>query len=83
MEENIDKGNYANCKFSYCCPLEWDQLKRTNNPDVRFCHECSENVYMVDNEYDFHKLGKEKKCVAVRKEFKVQYPPTMGFVGPR
>lgn len=34
-------------KVASPCPMLWDRLERTEAQGVRFCHECSKNVYNI------------------------------------
>jgi len=58
---------FMDCALSYRCPLKWDDLKKTDNENVRFCTECMENVYHVENLIDFKQKVKEKKCISIQK----------------
>jgi hypothetical protein len=53
----------AHCQVKFKCPLIWDNLTQTKDDKVRFCDECKENVYMVD---DIENFPKDKKCVMIR-----------------
>jgi hypothetical protein len=63
---NLDKNDYKpsiiNCTLEFECPLLWENLKETNNPDIRFCNKCKENVYHVKNQEELNKLPKSK-CI--------------------
>ena len=66
-----------NCEFSveYECPLEWKNLKKTDDSQIRFCNECSKNVYRCKTDEDMDKHIKLNHCIAVNE------PQVMGVMG--
>ena len=56
-----------NCEYSveYECPLEWKNLKKTDNSQIRFCNECSKNVYRCKTDEDMDEHIKLNHCIAV------------------
>ena len=69
----------GNCKYSfeYKCPLEWKNLKRTEDSNIRFCNECSKNVYHCKTEKDIDKHIKSNHCIALDEP-----THTMGVISP-
>ena len=65
-----------NCEYTveYECPLEWKNLKKTDDPQVRFCGECSKNVYRCKTEQDMDEHIKLSHCIAVNE------PQVMGMI---
>ena len=57
-----------NCswKFAFQCPMAWSRLRQTDDPNVRLCESCLENVYLCRNEGEVTARAKEGKCVAIR-----------------
>ena len=64
MSKNI---YIENCEytFEYKCPLEWKNLKKTEDSKVRFCDECHKNVYRCKTGKDMDKHIQLNHCVAV------------------
>jgi hypothetical protein len=58
----MQEVNISNCEIKFKCPNIWGNLKKTENPKVRFCDECQENVYIVE---DIENFPKDKKCVMI------------------
>ena len=56
-----------NCEFSveYACPLEWKNLKKTDDSQIRFCNECSKNVYRCKTADEMDEHVKLNHCIAV------------------
>mgnify|MGYP001440319410 CR=1 FL=1 len=51
--------------FEYKCPLEWKNLKKTEDSKVRFCDECDKNVYRCTTNEDIDKHIELNHCIAV------------------
>jgi len=49
----------------YRCRQEWDQLKQTEHPDVRFCDACARSVFRARDHAGFLQLAASDKCVGV------------------
>jgi len=56
-----DKNKIRNCKLEFECPLLWDNLKETNDKNIRFCEKCKENVVRVNNKDELEKCT--SKCI--------------------
>ena len=65
-----------NCKYSveYECPLEWKNLKKTDDSKIRFCNECNKNVYRCKTEKDMDEHIQLNHCIAVNE------PQVMGMM---
>lgn len=91
MKPNPTKANPGetevwNCDnaFEFVCPRKWESLSQTEEPGVRFCGVCSQNVYLCETPLEFVSQGNLGRCVAIRKEVR----PAEGFTdyamgGPR
>ncbi len=53
-------------EFSFRCQRQWKDLQKTENSDVRFCNECSQDVHFVGNKLDLAKYDDKAKCFAVK-----------------
>jgi hypothetical protein len=51
--------------FEYKCPLEWKNLKKTEDSKVRFCDECNKNVYRCKTDEEIDKHRQLNHCIAV------------------
>jgi hypothetical protein len=60
--------NEITCKFKFQCPKKWEELKRTESKDIKFCDHCSQNVYFAESQSQFEKIAAEGKCVAIKIE---------------
>lgn len=59
-----------NCdwEFKFQCPVDWEQLVRTNKEDVRVCDVCLKEVYRCISDADVHTHAALGHCVAIRVE---------------
>lgn len=46
------------------CPMRWDALELTVDPEVRFCHACQRGVHLVANQREFENRAEAGDCVA-------------------
>ena len=75
-----------NC-FELKCPKLWDDLKKTNDKDVKFCNSCKKNVYKTTSFGELFQLARDGKCVAYFDELyshkKAEMSnATLGFLKP-
>jgi hypothetical protein len=52
----------------YRCRQDWEQLKETNHPEVRFCDGCSRSVFRARDHEGFLQLAAADKCVWIENE---------------
>ena len=63
----MDEDNkITEIEFSFRCQRKWHELQKTENPDIRFCDDCRQNVHYVGSKLDFAKYDENAKCFAVR-----------------
>jgi hypothetical protein len=54
-----------NCTVNFQCPKLWKHLTITDDPKVRFCDQCYEQVYLVQNEEELAEQSARGRCVAI------------------
>jgi hypothetical protein len=56
-----------NCevKFAYECPKEWSRLEATDREDVRFCRQCSKEVFFCRTTDEATAHARKGRCVAI------------------
>lgn len=93
---DISADRIVNCNFEYKCPLEWDNLLRTGDSEIRFCKKCEKNVHFAHSQIELDNLSRAGNCVAfhrpdvwITEEIYVQlpentteFPPLMGVMIP-
>ena len=54
-----NKFEIKNC-FEFVCPLNWDNLEKTDNRNIRFCGNCEKQVYTEEVLNNFFSLEEQK-----------------------
>lgn len=54
-----------NCTFEFDCPRDYEKLSKTDDPDVRFCSECSCNVYRCKSLDELAEHSQSGRCVSL------------------
>ena len=52
--------------FGFRCAQNWEAMDETSREDVRFCRECSKDVYFVENTIDLAEAIGLNRCVAIK-----------------
>jgi hypothetical protein len=62
----LDWAPVENCvTFAYHCAKRWDLLQTTDDPTVRHCDTCSQDVYYCQTPNEARKQAELGRCVAV------------------
>jgi uncharacterized protein (TIGR02996 family) len=66
------------------CPAEWEKMRPTSEPTVRFCEGCRRSVYYCATMEDVRRHARPGHCIAVdsslpRRDGDVRPGPTPGF----
>lgn len=64
----FDTARLVNCRGSgwrFVCPLTWDQLSPTDEPDIRICHTCRSPVFFCHSVAEARDFTSSGQCVAV------------------
>jgi hypothetical protein len=54
----------THCDFTFVCARKWDDLEPTFTPAVRFCDQCSKDVFLVKNDAQLAQAKRLGRCVA-------------------
>lgn len=66
--------------FSFECDKGWDSLTLTENPSIRFCSGCKENVFLCGSVEALKEAVQFERCVAL--DELTGAIPRMGFIDP-
>jgi len=55
-----------NCIFAFRCNKRWEDLNRTTKPGVKFCDDCSKEVFWCASDAALARAVKQGQCVAIR-----------------
>lgn len=61
-----DLFSVERCPLDYYCAKTWEELQKTDKPNVAFCTECSSEVYLCNTVKEFDIKAQEGGCVAYR-----------------
>ena len=59
------ENEIRNCTVNFQCPKMWQRLTPTDNPKVRFCDYCFEQVHLVETEQQLAEQSALGHCVAI------------------
>ena len=62
------KIKIRNCVFGFRCAQNWEVMDETSRSNVRFCRECAEDVYFVENTIELAEAIGLNHCVAIKLE---------------
>ncbi|MGE0116089.1 MAG: hypothetical protein AB7T07_14555 [Steroidobacteraceae bacterium] len=54
-----------NCLFAFKCDKQWGDLIRTSFEKVRFCTDCSRDVFFCSTDSELAEAVRLNRCVAV------------------
>jgi hypothetical protein len=63
---------HCDVKFAYECPKEWSRLEATDREDVRFCRQCSKEVFFCRTTDEATAHARAGRCVAIDAEEKAE-----------
>jgi hypothetical protein len=55
-----------NCSFGFKCNQKWDSLLKRKEKNIKFCHECEKEVYLIDTNEELMHAIKFNHCVAIK-----------------
>jgi hypothetical protein len=55
-----------NCVFAFRCNKRWEDLARTEQRGVKFCDDCSKEVFWCATDADLARAVRQGRCVAIR-----------------
>jgi uncharacterized protein (TIGR02996 family) len=64
----FDTARLVNCGgagWRFVCPLTWDDLAPTDEPDIRICHGCKSPVFFCHTVEDARQFTSCGQCVAL------------------
>ena len=66
MKKDSSAAQVRNCRSAYKCSVRWSELLRTDQPGVRHCAQCSENVVLCNTIADIRRETQAGNCIAVK-----------------
>ena len=65
MPELTTSIRVGHCRFRFVCDRTWDSLDTTTAPDVRYCNDCQQRVYLCKYEEEWRTHVALDHCVAI------------------
>ncbi len=50
------------------CQMKWESLQPTENPSIRYCTACSQQIFQVNDHQEFSRAVAEKRCVMAKQK---------------
>ena len=50
--------------FRRVCPQQWEALTQTDQPNVRYCEQCNQNVFLVSTDEETLSHARAGHCIA-------------------
>ena len=55
-----------NCSFGFKCNQKWEGLLKRKEKNIKYCHECEKEVYMIETNTELMDAIKFNRCVAIK-----------------
>ena len=55
-----------NCSFGFKCNQKWDSLLKRKEKNIKYCHECEKEVYLIETNEELMHAIKFNYCVAIK-----------------
>jgi hypothetical protein len=67
LDERFD-GDDRKYAMVNACQMKWESLQLTENPSIRYCTACSQQIFQVNDHQEFSRAVAEKRCVMARQK---------------
>lgn len=61
----LARQQHPGVRFAFACPRSWEELAPTQQPGVRHCSGCGEDVHRADTLIAAEHLARQRRCIAV------------------
>jgi hypothetical protein len=55
-----------NCSFGFKCNQKWEDLLKRKEKNIKYCHECEKEVYLIETNIELMEAIKFNHCVAIK-----------------
>jgi len=55
-----------NCSFGLKCNQKWEDLLKRKEKNIKYCHECEKEVYLIETNEELMHAIKFNQCVAIK-----------------
>jgi hypothetical protein len=65
-EEAKSYVDIRNCSFGFKCTQKWEDLLKRKEKNIKYCHECEKEVYLIETNVELAHAIKFNHCVAIK-----------------
>ena len=55
-----------NCSFGFKCNQKWEDLLKRKEKNIKYCHECEKEVFLIETNTELMHAIKFNHCVAIK-----------------
>ena len=55
-----------NCSFGFKCTQKWENLLKRKEKNIKYCHDCEKEVYLIETNTELMHSIKFNHCVAIK-----------------
>jgi len=55
-----------NCSFGLKCNQKWEGLLKRKEKNIKYCHDCEKEVYLIETNEELSHAIKFNHCVAIK-----------------
>lgn len=55
-----------NCSFGFKCSQKWEDLLKRKEKNIKYCHECEKEVFLIETNAELMDAIKFNHCVAIK-----------------
>ena len=55
-----------NCSFGFKCNQKWEDLLKRKEKNIKYCHECEKEVFLIETNVELAHAIKFNHCVAIK-----------------
>ncbi|QDD11008.1 hypothetical protein [Candidatus Methylopumilus planktonicus] len=55
-----------NCSFGFKCNQRWKDLLKRKEKNIKYCHECEREVYLIETNEELMRVIKFNHCAAIK-----------------
>jgi hypothetical protein len=65
-EDSKSYIDIRNCSFGFKCNQKWENLLKRKEKNIKYCHECEKEVYLIETNSELITAIKFNHCVAIK-----------------
>ena len=65
-EDSKSYIDIRNCSFGFKCTQKWEDLLKRKEKNIKYCHDCEREVYLIETNVELEHAIKFNHCVAIK-----------------